>query len=419
MKQFAICLLLFTGFFPYAFAREKYYTCVNTNQIHTLQVKVAGTMMSDPVIRFDSGERIEINFDAIGHNYNRFAYSIVHCDADWTQSALIPIEYMDGFQGLTIDDFATSVNTTTQYTNYILQLPSEEVRFKASGNYAVCVYRENEPDKILFTACFSIEEPLVTLSGGITGNTLADFNREHQQVNFAIDHRNVPIAYPQTDLKIYVFQNNRRDNAVTGLKPSTILRDRLIYDNNRDLIFEAGNEYRRIEFLSNKYNGMGIAGIQFHNPYYNVEVMTDRPRSGQPYQYDQDQDGRYFIRCSGCTDPDTEADYYIVHFALVCPPFPDGAVHLHGHLLNNVLDGNSQMTYNSETNRYEKAILLKQGSYNYQYAFLPGETGSTQPGVIEGNNYQAENEYAIYVYYRPMGTRYDRLIGTATLKNIM
>ncbi|MDR3140836.1 MAG: DUF5103 domain-containing protein [Tannerellaceae bacterium] len=419
MKQFGICLLLLTGVFSSAFAREKYFTRVHTNQIHTLQVKVAGTMTSEPVIRFDSDERIEINFDAIGHNYNRFAYSIVHCDADWAQSALIPVEYMDGFQGLTINDFATSVNTVTQYTNYILQLPNEEVWLKASGNYAVCVYRENEPDKILFTACFSIEEPLVTLSGEITGNTLTDFNREHQQINFTIDHKNVPITYPQTDLKIYVFQNNRRDNAVTGLKPTTILRDRLIYDNNRDLIFEAGNEYRRIEFLSNKYNGMGIAGIQFHNPYYNVEVMTDRPRNGQPYLYDQDQDGRYFIRCSSCADPDTDADYYIVHFALACEPFLDGAVHLHGNLLNNVLDGNSQMAYNFETNRYEKAILLKQGSYNYQYAFLRNGTSRAQPGVIEGNNYQAENQYSIYIYYRPMGTRYDRLIGTATLKNVM
>jgi hypothetical protein len=419
MKKYCICLFLVTSIFSYTSAQEKYYTSVNTNQIYTLQVKVAGMMMSEPVIRLDCEERIEINFDAIGHNYARFAYSIVHCDADWKQSELIPIEYMNGFQGLTIDDFATSVNTTTQYTNYILQLPNEDIQFKASGNYAVCVYKENEPDRILFTACFSIEEPLVKLSGGITGKTMTDFNREHQQINFMIDHKNLPITYPQTDLKIYVYQNNRRDKAVTNLKPTTILRDQLIYDNNRDLIFEAGNEYRRIEFLSNKYNGMGIADIQFHNPYYNVEVMTDRPRNGQPYVYDQDQDGRYFIRCSGCNDPDTEADYYILHFALACDPFLDGTIHLHGDLLNKALDEKSKMSYNFETNQYEKSILLKQGNYNYEYVFVENGTTKGQSGVIEGNNYQTENEYSIYIYYRPIGTRYDRLIGTTTLKNGM
>jgi hypothetical protein len=420
MKQFCICLFLAASIFSHISAQEKYYTGVYTNQIHTLQIKVAGTMMSEPVIKLDGEERIEINFDAIGHNYNRFAYSIVHCDADWVQSALIPIEYMDGFQGLTIDDFATSINTTTQYTNYILQLPNEDIQFKTSGNYAVCIYKENEPDKILFTACFSIAEPLVTLSAGITGNTMTDFNREHQQINFTINYKNVPITYPQTDLKIYVYQNNRRDNAVTNLKPTAILKDQLIYDNNRDLIFEAGNEYRRIEFLSNKYNGMGIAGIQFHNPYYNVELMTDRPRSGQAYVYDQDQNGRYFIRCSSCSDPDTEADYYIVHFALACDPFLDGSIYLQGDLLNNVLDEKSKMGYNFETNRYEKSILLKQGNYNYQYVFVEnGINSKGQSGVIEGNNYQTENEYSIYIYYRPIGTRYDRLIGTTVIKNVI
>ncbi|MDR1403165.1 MAG: DUF5103 domain-containing protein [Tannerellaceae bacterium] len=419
MKRFWICLFWITGISSYAFAQVKYDTRVNTNQIYTLQVKVAGAIMSEPVISFDGDERIEINFDATGHNYNRFAYSIVHCDADWVQSALTPIEYMNGFQGLTIDDFAASINTTTQYTNYILQLPNDDVQFKTSGNYAVCIYKENEPDKILFTACFSIVEPLVTLSAGITGNTMTDFNREHQQLNFTINHAGVAIAYPQTDLKIYAYQNNRRDNAVTNLKPTTILKDQLIYNNNRDLIFEAGNEYRRIEFLTNKYNGMGVANIEFHNPFYNVELMTDRPRSRDSYLYDQDQNGRYFIRCSSCSDPDTEADYYIVHFTVACDPFLNGAIHLHGNLLNNALDEKSKMGYNFETNQYEKSILLKQGSYNYQYVFIENGTNQGQSGVMEGNNYQTENEYSIYVYYRPMGTRYDRLIGATTIKNKM
>lgn len=73
----------------------------------------------------------------------------------------------------------------------------------------------------------------------------------------------------------------------------------------------------------------------------------------------------------------------------------------------------------SVAKQYEKAVLLKQGSYNYQYLFVP--TGSTtgQTSPIEGNYYQAQNEYSIYVYYRPAGARYDRLIGVTTVKNEM
>lgn len=86
----------------------------------------------------------------------------------------------------------------------------------------------------------------------------------------------------------------------------TILENQISYTNNQNLIFPAGNEYRRMEFLSNKYNGMHVESISFHNPYYHVELMTDYRRDQSSYQYDQDQDGRFFIRCSNCNDPDTE-----------------------------------------------------------------------------------------------------------------
>jgi hypothetical protein len=372
---------------------------------------VAGELLSDPVIELNGEKQVEISFDALEQNYNRFAYTVEHCDADWNKSSLAPVEYMDGFQGLTIDDFANSIATTTQYTNFRLLLPNDELRFKVSGNYAVRIYRENEPDRILLTACFSVVEPLVTVLAEVTGNTLSDFNNEHQQVNFSIDHKNLSLTYPQTDLKLFVYQNRRRDNAVTGLKPTTILSNSLVYDQNRALIFEAGNEYRRVEFLSHTYNGMGVDNIRFHNPYYHVTLLADPPRARRSYQYDEDQNGRFLIRCSRCDDPDTEADYVIVHFTLQSDPFLDGTVYLQSEAFNNVLDEKSRMEYNFDAGAYEKAVLLKQGNYNYQYLFVPNGESRGETAPFEGNYYQTENEYAIHVYYRPFGARYDRLVG--------
>ncbi|MDR1980106.1 MAG: DUF5103 domain-containing protein [Tannerellaceae bacterium] len=395
-------------------AQETYRTDVYSNTIKTLQVKVAGKQISSPVIALDGEEQIEVNFDALSHHYDRFTYTIIHCDADWKQSSLSPVEYLDGFQGWTVDDFANSMATTTEYTNYVLLLPNDDVRLKVSGNYAVRICRENEPDKPLATACFSIVEPMVDIRAAVTGNTLIDFNNEHQQVNFTIYHKNFPITYPLNDLKIYVSQNNRRDNRVSNPKPTAILDGQLVYDNNRDLIFEAGNEYRRIEFLTHRYNGMGVDRIQYHEPYYHVELTSDQVRSGKTYRYDQDQNGRFFVRCSNGNDPNTESDYYIVHFSLACSPFLDGEVYLNGDLCHHVMDEKSKMGYNFETGRYEKSLLLKSGNYNFHYLLLPnGETkGVTE--AIEGNYYQTENEYTIWVYFRPVGTLYDRLIGIAT-----
>ena len=191
----------------------------------------------------------------------------------------------------------------------------------------------------------------------------------------------------------------------------------LAYTNLRQLIFPAGNEYRRMEFLSNKYNGMRIEGFSFHNPYYHAEVMPDLVRNQHPYEYDQDQNGRYLVRCSNCSDPDTEADYYIVHFTLQKGLIPDGNVYLSSEIYNNVLDEKSRMGFNPETGQYEKSVLLKQGLYNYQYLFVPNGETTGQTAPIEGDFFQTENQYSVYVYYHPMGSRYDRLIGVAIIKN--
>lgn len=419
MKAFGLIFLLISIAFQTLEAQTAYTTRISNKQIKTLQVRVAGEPFSNPYITLGGADRIEINFDALNSSSGGYAYSITHCNADWTQSSLSPIEYMSGFQGTSLEDFANSMGTTVSYTNYRLLLPNEDTQFKVSGNYAVTVYPADNPSQPVFTACFSIVEPLVGVAATVSGNTDIDTNETHQQVSFMINNKNFPITFPQSDLKIWVYQNNRRDNAVTGLQPMSILDNQIAYTNNQKLIFDAGNEYRRMEFLSTSYNGMHVQSISFHNPYYHVELMTDHIRSHQTYQYDQDQDGRYFIRCSNCNDPDTEADYYIVHFTLDADELPGGSVYLNGELVNNLFDPTSKMDYNPQSQQYEKSLLLKQGSYNYQYLYVADGQTKGQTGPIAGNYYQTQNEYSIYVYYCPISARYDRLIGVTTIRNTM
>ncbi len=413
-------ILLFLTMLPcLMMAQKTFITQIADKMVKTLQVRVAGEMISTPYIPLNGDKQIEINFDALGGNINRYAYSIIHCNADWTQSSLSPIEYMDGFQGLTIEDFANALGTTVQYTNYRLMLPNEDVRFKVSGNYVVRVYNEDTPEVTAFEACFSVVEPMISVSGAISGNTDIDTNQKHQQLAFSVFHKNFPITYPQSDLKIWIYQNNRRDNAVTDLQPITILENQINYSNHQKLIFNAGNEYRRFEFLSNKYNGMHVENVSFHNPYYHIDLMPDYNRNEGTYQYDQDQNGRFFIRCSNCNDPDTEADYYIVHFALPIDPVLEGKIYLNGDLTDGTFSPQNEMIYSAERQQYEKSLMLKQGSYNYQYLCVSNQSKVGLSHPVEGDYHQTENEYSIYVYYHPMGARYDRLIGVTTIRNAM
>ena len=275
--------------------------------------------------------------------------------------------------------------------------------------------RKSSSFRTMLVACFSVAESEVCIEAEVTGNTLIDTYQRHQQVNFSVLKKNLNIIHPQTDLKIRVVQNNRPDHVVRKIMPSGILSDRIVYENLRELIFPAGNEYRRMEFLSSKYNGMRVEGISYHNPYYHVDLMKDYPSSMATYEYDQDQNGRFYVACSRCDDANTEADYYIVHFSLAMPEAKGGKVYLNGDFMQNTFDANSEMVFNPDSRQYEKAILLKQGNYNYQYLYVPEGETTGQTGSIEGDFHQTENEYTIYVYFRPMGTRYDRLIGVQTV----
>ena len=398
-------------------AQEVYRTRVFRDDIKSLTVKIEDELISTPFIELNGENRIEISFDALYHSTGRFAYTVIHCDADWTKSGLIPIEYMKGFQREVIRDLGNAIGTTTNYTNYRLSLPDENTQLSVSGNYAIQIFEEDTPDKVVATACFSIVEPLVEIDAGVSGNTDIDFNREHQQVEFFINLKNINIAYPQTDLKVFAFQNNNLNDVRSNLQPAMINNNRLLYRNNRDLIFEAGNEYRRIEFLTHRYNGAGVETIAFYNPYYNLTLYQENKRDRKPYLFDQDQNGRFFINCSGCNYPNTEGDYYVVHFSLASEQMQNGEMHLYGDFFNNITDSKSLMEYNTETGAYEKPVLLKTGLYNYQYVFM--EEGATRPSFTktEGNFFEAENEYTITVYYCPFGARYDRLIGYKTINS--
>lgn len=397
-------------------AQEIYQTDVFHQMVRSLQVNIAGESSSDPYIILDSDQAIAIQFDVIEEGPQHYAYSIVHCDADWKASQLMSMEYMNGFQGLTIEEYAPAMGTSIAYTNYYLELPNADVQLKVSGNYAVRVYREDEPDETVLTACFYVaEEQQLPIEAQLTTQTLIDTNRAHQQLNFSINTSRFPISYPQTDLKVWVYQNRRRDNAVGGLMPSLIGANRIEYANLRELIFEAGNEYRRMEFLTPNFNGMGVENITFHNPYYHVTLYPDVSRAGHSYSYDQDQNGRYLVNCRSCTYPDTEADYFAVHFSLDIPPLLDGSIYIVGDLFHNIFDERSRIDYNPQTGGYEKSVLLKQGHYNYSYLFVPnGETRGT-PALLEGNYAPTTNEYVIHVYYRPIGERYDRLISVCPI----
>lgn len=380
----------------------------------TLIVEKEGDFMAPPVIQLGSNDHIVVSFDEIGDDWSQLQYRLVHCNADWQPSRLIESEYIDGFNFANIEDFAFSSNTFTNYVNYRLTVPSDDLRITASGNYVIEVYPQNDPDNVILRARFQASEDKVFAEGRVTPRTDKGYNTTWQQAELAVNSGSRDIN-PYNDIIISVVQNRRPDTEVFVTHPMRADNGRFIYEHLWELIFPASNEYRRFETVREDYPGMGVEQVGFDNRRYQAWLYTDDGRNEHGYSYDQTQKGRFKIDSYNATDPDLGSDYVDVHFTLDYPQLMNGEIYVNGDFTSNRYEEQYRMKYDPESRLYTLTLPLKQGSYNYQYvAVKEGEDKGTT-ALLEGDKYETQNEYTVSIYLRQPTARADRLIGRTVL----
>ena len=381
-------------------------------EIKTLQTIVGDDFMRLPVIDLSGKEGLEISFDYLSDEQAWLSYRIIHCDRNWNQDDLDELEFADGFLPVRITDVAPSFNTFVSYYHYRISFPNEDVSLTASGNYAVLIHPEDDEDDILAVATFSISEQLAFVKGEVSGNTDIDYNKSHQQLTIDLSwgQSKLPYVDPAEDIRLVVRQNRSDETRREIAAPARIEGSRAVYEHNRDLIFDAGNSFRRFEFTDVRYATFGVDHVDYHAPYYYVTLQTGRSRSDAAYLYDQDQHGRYLVHALHVSDEPTEAEYFKARFMLKAPmSLERKGIYLSGDFTYGQFSVDFRMNYDENEDIYWKDVVLKQGAYNYKYYV------DEKPSALEGDHYETDNEYDIYIYYRPNGARYDRLLGVAQI----
>ena len=400
-------------------------TAIFDPMFRTLTVTKNDRLLDIPVIELGGHDNLVFSFDEIADDNRYLRCRLLHCDADWEPSRLAESEYSDGFNYDTIDDYGFSRNTYRHYVNYRYELGSEaELRPLVSGNYIWQVYDEYDPDKVLLQARFRVSEGVCSVTGHADGRTDKGFNDEWQQLSVTLLPTGNEIPNPYTDVILEIEQNSRPDTSRKILHPQRVEGKKIVYEHLPQLVFPAGNEYRRFETVRNDYPGMGVDSVRYLDGLYHAYLAEAAPRAARAYTYDKTQRGRYKIDEYNSTDPDLGADYVMVHFTLDCPEIIDGDVYVEGELgLRGFTDVN-RMKYDRDSGLYTLSMPLKQVSYNYQYvikdrsrvagaANIGGAVAGdpAEAGLIEGNKYETLNEYCVYVYLRQPGARTDRLLG--------
>ena len=384
------------------------------DRIASLQVVSGNNWLSPPVTTL-GGAPIHISFDDQTHDYHRYTYRLEHCEADWSVSEdLFVNDYIEGFtEGNIIEDIEESLNTNVLYTHYRLSIPNEHCRLKMSGNYRLTVLDDNNDEEPMFTACFMVVEPRMSVSLNVTTNTDIDINHSHQQVGMVVSYAGINVTNPSAQIKTVVMQNGRWDNAVVNARPQFTMSESMKWEHCRDLIFDGGNEYRKFEVLDTDHPSMGVDKIRWDGELFHAFVFPDERRPN--YLYDEDANGCFYIRNSDNVENDRISDYVMVHFQLFSDKYDNGEVYLNGVWTNDRFLPRYLMEYDYAKGCYEGAVLLKMGYYSYQYLLLD-DAGIPHVLPSEGNFFETENQYQALVYYREPGGRTDQLLGYQQVK---
>ena len=380
--------------------------------MQTLTVVNPDNFMAPPVIRMGSRDRLNINFDIIGDEYEYLRYRLIHCNSNWAPSSLMESEYIDGFNEAEITDYEFSSNTYIHYVNYNISFPNEEMPILKSGNYMVQVYPENEPDSPILQARFSVSEEIAPVRAGMTTKTDRGVDNGYQQLFLNVNTTSLRDINPYQDLIIVTTQNNNPLTRSYLTHPLRVEGGNVVFEHAPELIFEAGNEYRRFETVRTDYPGMHVDSVKYYNGLWNAWLQPDFSRADKSYSFDKTQHGRFKIDEYNSSEPDLSADYVMVHFTLDPGAAQKGAIYVDGDFTYNKFDERNLMKYDWNDGLYHAAIPLKQGSYNYRYVVVPENVGLPSSNNIEGNKYETENEYLIQVFLRQPGSRADRLVGT-------
>lgn len=413
----ALCLCAATQVFADATARDAdalgTIEFVSTPYIKTVRLHRADAELSEPTLELNSGGQLLLSFDDIAEDFSLYSYSIVHCDYNWEPSNLFLHDYMDGFEVNEIRDYTYSTATTVPYMHSRLLLPNNDVRFRISGNYLIRVFNRYQPDVTLIQRRFVVYEPLVNISAQVRQPPAGEHRLTGQRLEVSLNTQTIRVNNHLNEIRLVVCQNYLFQGCLQDVKPIHVHENVLDYTHPDALIFEGMNEFRLFDVMSIRRASQGVLGIEYFGGYFNVQLTPDASRWRQSYSYYADLNGRFVVRLENSDLSHIEADYVWVYFTLNAPLELDigKSVYLFGELTGWQLSPANRMEYSHERNAYELRLLLKQGAYSYRYVVVDDATGKVDVTHLEGSHFDTENNYMILVYYQPMGSRFQRVVG--------
>ncbi|RDC56551.1 DUF5103 domain-containing protein [Pedobacter chinensis] len=415
-------LFLILFFIPTLAHAQTDKTFIHENKIYQPNIKTvlcynSSREQSLPVIQLNTLETITFSFDDLLAGTKNYWYSIEHCTSDWQPSKISTIDYLGGFNDDRIINYRYSSNTTRKYTHYELSLPNTQIQPKIGGNYLLKVYLDGDKNQPVISQRFYIVDHQVAVAAEVTNSMQVMERNSKQKINFTINHT-MPIPNPYQDLKAMVMQNFNSNTLQINTRPSFIRPNQLVYNDLTTNDFWGNNEFRKFDTRSLRYKADNVKDIYRDNESVNVLLFQDAPRNTGAFANQYDENGNFYIKNTDGRDDKTESEYMGVLFTLnATAPDTSGDAYVIGRFNNYTLGKENKLLYDAGRKQFYASIMLKQGLYDYEYAWFNNDTKTLETQPFEGSFFQTENTYQIFVYYRRPGARWETLVGYANISN--
>ena len=389
--------------------------------IQTVMIYPKGKPLAIPVIGLNTQDELLIQFDDLSANYQQYYYMIELMDKHLQPVALNPFDYTKGLTQNNIRDYTISSIAQQAYYHYSFTFPTVSCRPTKSGNYLMKVYRQGRSNELVFTKRFFVVEQEVPVTASIQEPFDEAISKSHQKIQLQLDVKKIQLLQQEL-LHVAVLQNTRYSDMLMSNTPSFIRGNQIEYNADRDFVFSAGKEARWLDLQNLRFKTDRIAAIQQLGHGSRIILKPDQSRATLPYFTFRDLNGQFVISNNESIRSEDQNDYAQVLFTYLPKngePYEAKTLFLAGALTGNVLDSNARLHWNSASKQYEKWLNLKQGYYSYNYILRSDQSPNRLHDFMwtEGDHWETENSYTIFVYYRAPGSRYDQIIGYSSLNS--
>ena len=391
--------------------------------IQGIKLYLQGNQLGYPLISLNSSELLELHFDDLDGQVKNYYYTFQLCNADWLPANLSTFDYLKGFSQVRLSQYRVAGISQTKYVHYQAVLPDRNCVPTRSGNYLLKVFLDGDVNKLAFTRRILIYEKQAEVGLQIVQPYNTELFRTHQKILFDVNKGQINVVNPAQQIKAVVLQNFRWDNARLNVQPTFIRNNMMEFNNENELVFPAGKEFRWADLRSFRFQSDRVARVDNTPGNINVFLQPDGERTQQRYLKFTDYNGFFFIESTDVPNPWWQTDYSTVHFTFIPrgnQPYANKKVFVVGEMNKYNMDDTSAMTYNAANGQYEKTLYLKQGYYSYTYVTRDADKPNSAPLTeqTDGDYWETENDYTVLIYYRSLSGRHDELIGVSTVNSL-